>query len=114
MTNLNAVIKNYIDATNAFDTDAIVATFADDPPVNDDHREFWGVDAIRAWADKDLVGARVTLEPTEVIEHHGTTVVRARYDGDYPKDGLPDPLILTNYFTVANGKIVSLLIIHNQ
>ncbi|MCW2688687.1 MAG: hypothetical protein JWR37_3577 [Mycobacterium sp.] len=114
MTNLNPVLKNHIDATNAFDTDEIVATFADDALVNDNHREFKGTDAIRARVDKELVGDHVTIEPIEVVEHYGTTIVRGRYDGDYPKDGLPDPLILTNYFTVQNGAIVSLFVIHNQ
>ena len=28
------------------------------------------------------------------------TIVRGRYDGDYDKAGLPDELILTNYFAV--------------
>jgi hypothetical protein len=37
--------------------------------------------------------------------------VRAGYDGDYDKVDLPDPLILTNYFTVENGKIASLIVI---
>jgi hypothetical protein len=39
--------------------------------------------------------------------------VRCRYDGDYDKTGLPDPLIMTNYFRVRDGKIVTLFIIKN-
>jgi hypothetical protein len=50
---------------------------------------------------------------TEVIEHHGEVIVRARYDGDFDKTNLPDELILTNYFTVRDGKIVSLIVIRN-
>jgi hypothetical protein len=41
------------------------------------------------------------------------TIVRGRYDGDYDKTNLPDELILTNYFTVRDGKIVTLIIIRN-
>ena len=50
---------------------------------------------------------------TEVLDHHGDTIVRGRYDGDYDKTNLPDELILTNYFTVRDGKIVTLIIIRN-
>jgi len=49
-----------------------------------------------------------------VLDHHGDTYVRARYDGDYDKTGLPDPLIMTNYFSVRDGKIVSLVTVNNR
>jgi hypothetical protein len=107
------VLARHFAAVNAFDEDAIVATFAYDALVNDAHREFWGVDAIRRWVAKELVGDRVTIEVTEVIEHYGDTIVCGRYDGDYDKTNLPDELILTNYFTVKNGAIVRLIIIRN-
>ena len=41
------------------------------------------------------------------------TIVRARYDGDYPKDNLPDPLIMSNYVVVRDGRIVTLFVIRN-
>ena len=110
---LEAVLAEHVAAVNAFDEDAIVATFADDALVNDAHREFWGIEAIRRWAARELVGDRVTMAVTEVVEHHGEVIVRARYDGDYDKTNLPDELILTNYFTVRDGKIVSLIVIRN-
>ena len=56
MTTLNPVIAQYIAAVNAFDADAIVSTFAEDAFVNDVHREFWGMDAIRRWVEKEVVG----------------------------------------------------------
>lgn len=59
------------------------------------------------------MGDRVTLEVTEVIDHYGQTIVRGRYDGEYDKADLPDELILTNYFSLRDGKIVSLIIVHN-
>jgi len=39
--------------------------------------------------------------------------VRCRYEGDYDKMGLPDPLIMTNYIRVRDGKVVTLFIIKN-
>ncbi len=110
---LAPVLAEHIAAINAFDEDAIVATFADDALVNDAHREFWGREAIRAWVARELVGDRVTIAVTEVLDHHGDTIVRGRYDGDYDKANLPDELILTNYFTVRDGRILTLIVIRN-
>lgn len=112
-TDLEGIVATHVAAVNGFDEDAIVTTFAPDGLVNDARREFWGTEQIRRWVAKELVGDRVTMEVTEVIEHHGQTIVRARYDGEYDKTGLPDELILTNYFIVRDGKIVSLMVIRN-
>jgi hypothetical protein len=111
---LPGVIAHHIAAVNAFDNEAIVATFADDALVNDNRREFWGTDRIRSWVAAEMVGDRVTIVPVEAFEHHGATIVRGRYDGDYDKAGLPDELIMTNYFTVENDRIVSLFVIRNR
>ena len=112
-TVLDSVVAEHLAAVNAYDEDAIVATFADDALVNDAHREFHGVEAIRRWVAKEIVGDRVSIEVTEVIDHHGQTIVRGRYDGDFDRTNLPDEIILTNYFTVRDGKIVSLIVIRN-
>ena len=111
---LPAVIADHIEAVNAFDVDRVIATFADDALVNDNLREFWGIESIGKWVAKEIVGDRVTMDVTEVIRHRGMTAVRARYDGDYDKTNLPNELILTNYFEVENGKITTLTIIHNS
>ena len=110
---LPPVVAGHIDAVNAHDEDAIVATFADGALVNDAHREFWGSEAIRRWVAREMTGDQVTIDVTEVIDHHGDTVVRGRYDGTFDKTNLPEELILTNYFTVRGGKIVSLIVIRN-
>jgi hypothetical protein len=112
-TELDGIVAEHVAAVNAQDEDAIVATFADDALVNDAHREFWGTEAIRRWVTKEIVGDKVTLEVTEVIEHYGETIVRGRYDGEFDKTNLPDELILTNYCSVRDGKIVSLIVIRN-
>src|SRR5271165_5349119 len=96
---LPAVIAQHIAAINAGDTDAVIATFAPDAYVNDIRREIVGADAIRRFIAKEIVDENVTMEVREVIEHYGDTIVRAQYDGDYDKTGLPEVLILTNYFS---------------
>jgi hypothetical protein len=110
---LETVVAEHIAAVNALDEDAIVATFADDALVNDAHREFRGTGAIRRWVAREMTGDHVTIDVTEVIEHRGGTIVRGRYDGTFDKTNLPDEIILTNYFTVRDGKIVSLIVIRN-
>ena len=112
-TDLHGIVAEHVAAVNAQGEDAIVATFADDAFVNDARREFWGADAIRRWVAKEIVGDKVTLEVTDVVDHYGEMIVRGRYDGEYDKTNLPDELILTNYFTVRDGKIVSLIVIRN-
>ena len=111
---LSDIVGEHIRAVNAFDTNAIVATFAQDAYVNDNRREIVGIDAIRRWVEKEIVGDHVTIEVREVLDHYGDTIVRGSYDGEYDKADLPKELILSNYFKVRDGKIVSLIIIFNQ
>ena len=110
---LPPVVAGHIDAVNAHDEDAIVATFADGALVNDAHQEFWDSEAIRRWVAREMTGDQVTIDVTEVIDHYGDTIVRGRYDGTFDKTNLPEELILTSYFTVRDGKIVSLIVIRN-
>ena len=114
LTTLSGVVAEHIDAVNAMDTDRIVDTFAADAYVNDNRREFVGLDAIRRWVDRELVGDKVTIDVVEMLDHHGDTIVRGRYDGLYDKTNLPDEVILTNYFSVRDDKIVSLVVVFNQ
>jgi hypothetical protein len=113
--NLDRVITEHIAAVNAFDADSVVATFAEDAFVNDARREFRGVDEIRAWVEREIVGDKVTIEVREVVDNYGDTIVRAAYDGEYDKTNLPaGELIMSNYFGVRDGKITSLIVIRNQ
>jgi hypothetical protein len=111
---LTGVVADHVRAVNDFDAAAITATFAPDAYVNDARREIRGADAIRRWVEKELVGDSVTMEPVEVLDHYGDTIVRARYDGTYDKTNLPAELVMSNYFSVRDGKIVSLIVVRNQ
>jgi hypothetical protein len=111
---LSGVLAEHVAAVNAFDLDAIMATFAPDALVNDARREFRGTDAIRRWAAKEMVGDRVTIEVTETAETYGLVILRGRYDGNFDKSALPDDLILTNYVTFTDGKIASLIVIRTM
>ena len=114
MAALPPIVTEHINAVNAFDTDRIVNTFAPDAYVNDNRREIWSTDAIRAFVAKEFVGDHVTMDVREVIDHYGDIIVRARYDGTYDKTNLPEELIMTSYFGIRDDKIISLAVIFNQ
>ncbi len=113
-TALPAPVASYLAAVNAFDVDGMVAAFAPDAYVNDARREINGTDAIRRWAEKEMTGDHVTMEVREVVEHYGQIILRSRYDGTYDKTNLPGELVMSDYFSLRDGKIVSLTIIRNQ
>lgn len=113
-TDLRGIVASHIAAINAQNEDAIVATFAADALVNDARREYWGIEAIRRWVAKEIVGDKITLEVIEVIDHYDEIIVRGRYDGEFDRTNLPDEVILTNYFTIRDGKITSLIVIRNS
>jgi hypothetical protein len=111
---LSGIVAEHIRAINAFDTEAVVATFAKDAYVNDARREIVGIDAIRRWIEQEITGKHVTIEVREVVDHYGDPILRGLYDGDFDKTNLPKELVLSNYFKVRDGKIVSLVIVFNK
>jgi ketosteroid isomerase-like protein len=112
--NLPPVIARFIAATNAFDLDAWMDCFVEDAFLNDNHREFRGKAAIRAFAAREITGDHVTMDVTEVRRHYDMIAVAAKMDGDYDKTNLPNPLILSFYFTLAGDRIATLVIIFNK
>jgi len=50
---LDPIINRHIEAVDNFDLDSVMATIADDALVNDNMREFWGHDHIRAFRQGD-------------------------------------------------------------
>jgi hypothetical protein len=107
-TQLPQTIAAYIRATNDHDVAAFIALFADGAVVNDVGREFRGRAAIKAWSDREIFGARVTLEVIDVADRDGETVVTTKVDGNFDRTGLPDPVIINHHCTVEGDKIVRL------
>jgi hypothetical protein len=111
---LPPLIAAYVDATNSFDLERFVATFAEDALVNDQLRDYWGRPAIREWAKRDIIGERLTMNVVKVINHYGNSILTANVDGSYDKRGLPDPLVLAFYFTAQSDLIVQLIMLRNR
>jgi hypothetical protein len=114
VSDLPPPIVAYVAAANGFDLDALMATFDEDALVNDHRSEFRGRDAIRDWAAREIIGDRVTMQVTDATRRGGSAAVVATVDGDFDKAGLPDPLVLAFYFSVDRGRIVQLIIVHNE
>ena len=111
---LPRVVADHVAACNAHDPDALMATLAPDALVNDAKREFLGHGAIRAWADKEIFGDKVTMVVERALDQQGDIIVHARVDGNFDKTSLPDPLVLTYYFSIRDDLITQLIIILNS
>lgn len=111
---LPTLVAAYVEATNSFDLERLMSTFAEDALVNDQLRDYWGKPTIREWAKRDIIGERLTMNVTKVINHYDNVIVTANVDGHYDKRGLPDPLVLAFYFTAQSDLIVQLIILRNR
>ncbi len=112
--NLPRVVVAHIAACNSHDIDAWMTTFAPDAMLNDLRREFIGADAIRSFAAKEIFGDQVTMSVHRAWDRHGDITVHAKMDGSYDKTGLPDPLVLSFYFSLRGERITQLVILNNQ
>lgn len=114
-TQMPVPVRTYFQAMNHHDGAGMLAVFTPDALVNDIQREFWGTESISRWADREIIGVNVkTTTFVDTREHHGDFVVSAEVDGDYDKTGLPDPLVLTFYFSLAGERVSSLIILGNK
>src|SRR6266850_1930262 len=111
---LPPLVAAFVEATNSFDLERLMVTFADDALVNDQLRDYWGKAAIRDWAERDIIGERLTIAVTNIVRHYGNFIVTADIDGNFDKRGLPDPLVLAFYFTPHNDVIIQLIILRNR
>jgi hypothetical protein len=111
---LSPPVAAYVEATNSFDLEGLLVTFADEALVNDQLRDYWGKPAIREWAARDIIGVSLTMDVTTAIKHYGNFIVTANVGGKFDMTGLPDPLVHAFYFTVLGNRIVQLIILRNR
>ena len=108
------LVATFIEATNSLDVERLLTTFAEDALVNDQLRDYWGKPAIRQWAERDLVGEKLTIKVTKVVNHYGNCIVTADVGGNFDRRGLPDPFVLAFYFTTHGNLLVQLIILRNR
>jgi len=111
---LPPVVATFVRAANCLDLEALLATLADDALVNDQLCDHWGKPAIRDWAAHEIIGERLTIHVIDVVEHRSHVVVTANINGDFDRRGLPDPLLLSFYFSLLGDEIDQLIILRNQ
>jgi hypothetical protein len=107
-------IAQFFEAINAGDLPSLLRMFAEDSIVNDQLQEWRGLSAIRAWANRDIFAQRLSIRAIHCIEHYGHCVVKAHADGNFDKRGLPDPLEVHLYFTLAEDRIVQLIVLQDR
>jgi len=105
MTNLPAPIQRVIDATNAGDSDAFVAAFAEDAYLEDWGKGFHGHDGIRSWDSTDNIGRKSHFEVMGVAQEGDDWVVTLVVTGGgfngtsdlrfHIADGLIDRMVIT-------------------
>ncbi|HEY9347430.1 MAG TPA: nuclear transport factor 2 family protein [Inquilinus sp.] len=108
------VVAAFVRAANCLDLEGLLATLADDALVNDQLCDHWGKQAIREWAAREIIGERLALHVVDVVEHRSHVVVTANINGDFDRRGLPDPLVLSFYFSLLGEQIEQLIILRNQ
>lgn len=76
-------IDRLVDAVHRKDTEALLALFTDDAVVDDWGRRFEGLAAIRAWSDKEFIGARGRLSVTGVLRERHLVTLSADWRSDF-------------------------------
>ena len=72
-TQLTPIAAAYVHSINDHDRGAFDALFADGAVVNDAGREFRGRAAIKAWSDREIFDAQVTLEVISFADKGGVS-----------------------------------------
>src|SRR5258705_4101422 len=98
------LLAGYFDAEDRNDTEGLSAYFADDAVVRDEGRTIEGVPSIKQWMRDVKKKYHNTVEPLEVVEREGKTVVTARVAGNFPNS----PIQLDHIFEIEGNRIVSL------
>src|SRR5260370_10776193 len=102
---LPRIVEASVRATNNHVAPAFIALFADDAVVDDIGREFRGLDAIKAWSDREIFDEQVTLEVIDSANRDGEAVITAKADCTFDRTGLPHPLILAHHIVATRDKI---------
>src|SRR5882724_8793815 len=106
-----AAVTKFVDAVNSGEIVPLARLFAADAQVNDQLRNFWGLDAIAAWLQREIVGEHVKLNVQGVRKHYDAVIVGAEMSGDFDATGMDKPLAVDLYFTMRSEQIVRLLVL---
>ena len=103
---LPPLIAAFVEAKNAYDSNAFAACFAADAVVHDEGREMVGPAAIKEWIETSNAKYQDTLTVLSVAEFNNETVLTAQVAGDFEGS----PVSLDFHFVIQDGKISRLAI----
>jgi ketosteroid isomerase-like protein len=101
---LDPAVRQLVEATNAEDTDAFLAAFADDGVVDDWGRRFVGPEAIASWNATENIGVHARFEVLAVRAEGAGQAVDVRVSGG----GFNGPS--TFVFETGGGRVRSMTI----
>lgn len=101
-------VEIHFHATNINDPEMFLSIFDDNAVVIDAGKQYHGKTDIKEWSSREYFGVHLSLEIVNVVQDAKEIVVTAKCDGDYDKDGLPNPLYLDFHFMVEGDKITRL------
>jgi hypothetical protein len=101
---LPPAVDLYVKIENSGDVAMLSECFASNARVRDESRTYEGLAAIREWKADTKKKYNHTVEPLDVLQRDGKTVLKAKLTGDFPGS----PVTLDFSFVLEDGKIVSL------
>lgn len=107
------VTKRFIDAVNHGNLLSLTQCFANDALVNDELVEHSGEERIRVWGEQHVINRKLALHPISCVTNRERAIVTAHLTGEFDARGLPDPLVLSLYFSLAGDKVSQLVILQN-
>jgi hypothetical protein len=103
---LPRIIKKYVDASNKYEGESILACFSNDAVVRDGHETLYGKQAIEGWIAKTIDKNKIQFKPLSIKRGQGR---RRRYGGGIGNvRWKPDHL--DYHITIADEKITLLTI----
>ena len=106
LSNLPSIVARFVDASNARDLDRFAACFAADAVVEDEGRTHKGIDEVREWKRETENRYTYTIEPTDLDQRNGQTILTATLAGNFPGS----PVDLKYEFTIIEEAIKALRI----
>lgn len=104
----DGVATDFVAAVNAGDLRAVIGLFAPDAQVNDQLRNFWGINAICEWLEREIIGERVNIKVVDARRHYDVVILTTELRGDFAVTGMSQPVIVDIYFTIKDARIVRL------
>ena len=97
-------IATYFRAQNAHNVDGMLGAFTRTARVRDEGQDLTGEAAIRAWIDDTTRKYSPSIDPIDVEQVDGQTVVKTRVSGTFPGS----PIELRYRFRIADRLIAAL------